>query len=288
MHDRRREIEGRLTRALDERLHPAVHTTVAPLTVEVWHVPAADDGRVGEPVPFAVARESAYLPCDIGERWGPAWGTSWFRITGSVPDDLTDAEAVVDLGFTRAHPGFQAEGLVHDPGGRIVKGLNPRNDWIPARAGAVEWYVEAAANPTLLNGFRPTDEGDRLTSSTAPLYRLRRADLCRRETDVAELVADLEVLDGLRRSLPDDQRAAEILYAIEAALDALDLADVVGTAAAARAELAGALGTPAAPAAPAAPGGHTISAVGHAHIDSAWLCARRSARWPAPSPTSSS
>ncbi|HEY2880680.1 alpha-mannosidase [Nocardioides sp.] len=265
MHDRRGEIEGRLARALVERLRPAVHTTVAPLSVEVWHVPRASDGRVGEPVPFAVARESAYLPCDSGELWGPAWGTSWFRLTGSVPDDLADAEGVVDLGFTQAHPGFQAEGLVHEPDGRIVKGLNPRNDWIPARAGAVEWYVEAAANPTLLTGFRPTDEGDRLTSSTAPLYRLARADLCRRETGVAELVADLEVLEGVRRSLPDDQRAGEILYAIEAALDALDLADVVGTATAARAELAGALGTA------AAPGGHTISAVGHAHIDSAWL-----------------
>src|SRR6185312_6834248 len=115
------------------------------------------------------------------------WGTSWFRLTGSVPDDLTDAEAVVDLGFTQAHPGYQAEGLVHDPDGRIVKGLNPRNDWIPVSTGStseerVEWYVEAAANPTLLAGFRPTDEGDRLTSSTAPLYRLARADLCRRET----------------------------------------------------------------------------------------------------------
>ena len=32
-------------------------------------------------------------------------------------------------------PGFQAEGLVHDPDGRIVKGLHPRNDWIPVSTG---------------------------------------------------------------------------------------------------------------------------------------------------------
>ncbi len=172
----------------------------------------------------------------------------------------------MDLGFTPAHPGFQAEGLVHDPDGRVLKGLNPRNDWIPVTYGErVEWYVEAAANPTVLTGFRPTDLGDRLTTSSEPLYRLARADLCRRETDVAELVADLEVVEGLRRSLPDDQRAAELLAAVERALDALDLTDVVGTAGEARAELAGVLGTR------ATPGGHTISAVGHAHIDSAWL-----------------
>jgi alpha-mannosidase len=270
MHDRRREIEGRLARALDERLRPAIHTAVATLSVEVWHVPPAGDGHVGEPVPFAVARDAAYVPCELGERWGPAWGTSWFRLTGTVPEALTEAEAVVDLGFTQAHPGFQAEGLVHDPDGRIIKGLNPRNAWIPVSTGSaeghcLEWYVEAAANPTVLTGFRPTDLGDRLTTSPEPLYHLARADVCRREIDVADLVADLEVADGLRRSLPDDQRAAELLTAIERALDALDLADVVGTASAARAELAAVLRVE------AAPGGHTISAVGHAHIDSAWL-----------------
>ncbi|HET9841456.1 MAG TPA: alpha-mannosidase, partial [Nocardioides sp.] len=273
MHDRRREIEARLARALDQRLRPAVHTTIAPLAAEVWHVPPAEDGHVGEPVPFAVARDAAYAPCAVGERWGPAWGTSWFRLSGVVPDGAGETEAVLDLGFTREQPGFQAEGLVHDAHGRIVKGLNPLNDWIPVasgstgadRVGWVEWYVEAAANPTVLTDFSPTDLGDRLTTSAHPLYTLTRADLCRRETEIADLVADLEVLDGLRRSLPDDQRAAELLTAIEHALDALDLADVVGTASAARAELAGVLGVP------ATVGGHTISAVGHAHIDSAWL-----------------
>ncbi len=183
-----------------------------------------------------------------------------------MPDEPGSLEAVLDLGWTRAVPGFQAEGLAHEPDGRIVKGLNPLNDWLPATAGThVEWYVESAANPTVLTGFRPTTLGDRLTSGPDPLYALTRADLCRRETDVAELVADLDVADGLRRTLPDDQRAAELLGAIERALDVLDLSDVVGSAAAARAELAGVLSTP------AAPGGHTISAVGHAHIDSAWL-----------------
>jgi alpha-mannosidase len=265
MHDRRREIEARLTRALDERLRPAIHTTVAPLTVEVWHVPPTGDGHVGEPVPFEMARDAAYETCTVGEPWGPAWGTSWFRLTGHLPTDLNGAEAVVDLGFTSAHPGFQAEGMVYLADGGIVKGLNPRNDWIPADAHQVEWYVEAAANPTVLTGFRPTDLGDRLTTSADPLYALARADLCRRETEVAELVADLEVLNGLGRSLPDDQRSREILYALEAALDALDLGEVVGSAGPARALLADVLR------APAGSGGHVVSAVGHAHIDSAWL-----------------
>ena len=62
-----------------------------------------------------------------------------------------------------------------------------------------------------------------------------------------------------------DPRRHEILRAVERALDALDLHDVSGTAAAARASLTDVLSRPAHASA------HTLSAVGHAHIDSAWL-----------------
>jgi alpha-mannosidase len=62
-----------------------------------------------------------------------------------------------------------------------------------------------------------------------------------------------------------DPRRHEILRALERALDALSLDDIPGTAAAARARLAGMLARPAHASA------HTVSAVGHAHIDSAWL-----------------
>ena len=136
MHDRRREIEGRLARALDERLRPAVHTTVAPLTVEVWHVPRAGDGHVGEPVPFAVARDAAYLPCDGRRALGPGVG---YVVVPAHRQRAGRSRPTPRPWWTsaspRPHPGFQAEGLVHEPDGRIVKGLNPRNDWIPARAG---------------------------------------------------------------------------------------------------------------------------------------------------------
>ncbi len=267
MHDRRQEIAARLQRVLEERIRPAVHTPLVPLDVAVWHVPTAADGLVGDPVAFAVARDATYVAGQVGDRWGPAWGTTWFRLGADAPDGDGPFEAVVDLGWTTAVPGFQAEGLVHDADGGTVKALNPRNQWVPAPAGTrVEWYVEAAANPTVLTGFRPTDLGDRLTTGPEPLYRLTTAELCRLETEVYELVADLDVLEGLRFWLPDnDARGWEISDAIERALDVLDLTDVVGTAAAARAVLAPAL------AVPATPGGHRISAVGHAHIDSAWL-----------------
>ncbi|MER5811209.1 glycoside hydrolase family 38 C-terminal domain-containing protein [Streptomyces sp. NPDC002033] len=265
MHDDRSITEQRLRRVLEERVKPAVHTHPVPLTVERWEAPA-------EPVPVAEALTAAYTPCTPGEAWGPAWGTTWFKVTGAVPADWAGrtVEAVLDLGFDRMMPGFQCEGLVHRPDGSEVKGLNPYNDWVrvadrAAGGEPVEWYVEAASNPVLVQ-HAPTSEGDRLTSSDQPLYRLGRMALTVFETEAWELVQDLEVLHELMTQLDgSDARRYEILRAVDAALDEVDLADVPGTAAAARARLTAVL------AAPARASAHRISAVGHAHIDSAWL-----------------
>ena len=57
-----------------------------------------------------------------GSPWGRPWGTVWFHLTGEVPAAWTDPgtrpELVVDLGFSDAQPGFQAEGLAYRPTAR--------------------------------------------------------------------------------------------------------------------------------------------------------------------------
>ncbi|GAA2793005.1 alpha-mannosidase [Saccharopolyspora taberi] len=267
MHDDRSNVEKRLDRVLPERLRPAQYTRTAPCEVAVWHVP-------GEPVPVAEALAADYAPAAVGEAWGPPWGTSWFRVTAEVPAEWAGlpVEVLLDLGFDDDRAGFQCEGLVHTPDGTPVKGLNPRNAFIPAGPDAAgqrrTWYVEAAANPLILgpDGFRPTRLGDRETAGSTPLYRLERAEVAVLDETVWNLVQDTEVLDQLMRELPTDSpRRHEILRALERMLDRLDLHDVPGTAAGARAELADALARPAHASA------HVVSAVGHAHIDSAWL-----------------
>ncbi|MFE9560544.1 alpha-mannosidase [Streptomyces sp. NPDC006487] len=265
MHDDRSIAEHRLRRVLKERIKPAVHSRPVPLTVERWEAP-------GEPVPVAEGLAASYEPCAIGEMWGPAWGTTWFKVTGTVPAHWAGltVEAVLDLGFDRMMPGFQCEGLVHRADGGEVKALNPYNDWVrvadrAAGGERIEWYVEGASNPILVD-HAVTYEGDRQTSGDQPLYRLARMDLAVFETEVWELVQDLEVLYDLMTQLDErDARRYEILRAIDSALDAVDLCDVPGTAADARARLAAVL------AAPANSSAHRISAIGHAHIDSAWL-----------------
>ncbi|MEP7053702.1 MAG: glycoside hydrolase family 38 C-terminal domain-containing protein [Actinomycetota bacterium] len=270
MHDDRSQVEARIQRALRERIRPAIYPQSMPLDVSAWEVP-------GEPVPVTDALAAEYVPFAIGSRWGTPWSTTWLRISGCVPAEFAGKrlEVVVDLGFGTDHPGFQAEGLAYDMNGRPIKGISPRNAYVPieARAGdRIDLLVEAAANPTVLasdggqSDFRPTKVGELATAGTDPIYTLRRVDLAVRDVEVFHLTLDIEVLDELMRELPaNEPRRHEILRALERALDSLDLQDVATGATAARKQLADALARPAHATA------HRVSAVGHAHIDSAWL-----------------
>jgi alpha-mannosidase len=264
MHDDRLLVERRLDRVLRERLRPAVHGEAVPLEAAAWHAP-------GEPVPVAEGLAAEYQPIEVGTAWGRPWGTTWFAFDGKVPAGWAgcDVEAIIDLGFGDAHTRSSAEGLIYLPDGSPVRGLHRwqfsvRLDRLAPVNGAVRFFVEAAANPVI---SRPNPSlGDTLTAGDAPLYQLRQAKLAVFHAEVWELIQDLDVLGQLMHELPvDSPRRWEILRAIERALDALTLDDVAGTAAAARGELAPSLATPAHASA------HLVSAVGHAHIDSAWL-----------------
>ena len=264
MHDDRRLIEERLDRALNQRILPATYSASVPLSVEIWRAP-------GEPVPVAEALTQTYEPAETGVRWGAPWSTTWFRLTGSAPAEWAGkrVEVVLDLGFVGDWPGNQAEALVYDAAGRPLKGVAPRNQYVPVEdpTEPITLLVEAAANPDILaGGFLPTPLGDKLTAGDQPLYRLARADVAVLDEAVWHLGLDLQVLRELMVELStSDPRRYEILRALERALDAMDLHDVSGTAGAARAELAEVLARPAHASA------HTLSSVGHAHIDSAWL-----------------
>lgn len=261
-------IEQRAERMLRERITPAIHAESVPLALTAWQAP-------GEPVPFAHAAAQDYEPIRPGDPWGPPWGTTWLHATGVVPDGWRRREGhrvelVVDLGFTDTQPGFQAEGLLRRADGSAIKAVSPFNraaDW-EGEPDAVDVYIEAASNPDVAGGFgfAPTPLGYRETAGDDPLYRLRRVDVALRDLTVWELVQDLTVLLELAAGLPEDStRRARIDVALERAVDRVDPRDVGGTAAAARAELADVLASPASASA------HHAVAVGHAHIDSAWL-----------------
>ena len=267
MHDDRTIVEERLERAVRQLIAPAVYEASLPLELSMWEAP-------GEPVPFAEAIDAAYRPIHVGDPWGPPWSTVWFSARGTVPGIWAGkrVEAVFDLGHPEGWPGFQAEGLAYRRDGTPIKGINPRNNHVPISRSAaggerIDLLLEAAANPDVLtDGFVPTPMGDRATAGTEPLYRVARADVAILDETVWHLQLDVVVLSEMMRQLAlTDPRRHEILRGIERMLDTIDPDAVSATAAAARAELAPLLAKPAHASA------HKISAVGHAHIDSAWL-----------------
>ncbi|WP_040494984.1 alpha-mannosidase [Ilumatobacter nonamiensis] len=257
MHDDRELAERRIDRELWERVLPLVHAGRVPFEVSAG------------PTPDATA------PFEVGSMWGAPWETTWFELGGDVPAEwlgrrgVHRIEAVIDLGFTRDPAGFQAEGLVvrrrSDGSWQPLQGIHPRrtNYVLDHVAGSVELVVEAASNPTFPQ-FAPSRQGLPETASSDPIYRFRTADLVLVDVEAEALVHDLDVVDGVMRSLSTaDPRRSKLRASIVAALDA------VPDVAAARNALAPHLE-------PRATGGgrdrrHRIIATGHAHIDTAWL-----------------
>ncbi|MEV7692228.1 glycoside hydrolase family 38 C-terminal domain-containing protein [Microbacterium sp. NPDC089189] len=259
-------VPDRLARFVDETLRSAAVVHTATVRIEAWAVP-------GEPVPFADAVGRDFTPFAVGERWGRPWSTLWLHVRASVPVGWTrDAhrrvELVADLGFNGLAPGFQAEGLAFRPDGTVIKGISPRNAWLPVETDTVDVYLELAANPTIPpeSHWRTTTLGEPSDADASPLYRLERLELALIDDRAEELLRDIEVLGGLAAQLPPAApRAAKIWRALDRMLDAVDPDDLPASLDRARELLAPVLSSPAAASA------HRIVAVGHAHIDSAWL-----------------
>jgi len=233
----------------------------------------------GEPVELAEATTLPARPVAVGDVWGPRWGTAWFRVRARIPRDWSGRQVV--LRFENVYleaPVLGGEALLY-LGGRALEGLNPEHPYavLPVEAGAeVELWIEAAANPLLgaAIGQWPLLLPD---PGGPPLLRLYRCEIAVRRPEVAALHADLRVALEVAEHGGPSTRRAELASAVAAAHSALDPGDVAGSAAAARAALAGALRVP------AEVGTQQVTAVGHAHLDTAWLwplreTARKAAR----------
>ena len=257
MHANRDLVEKRIQRELWERVLPLVHPDRRDLTIEAG--PDVDHLE----------------PFEVGSAWGAPWATTWFRLTGELPTEWAGrrVEAVIDLGFHQQAAGFQCEGLVvdlHADGSfSPQQGIHPRrtNYAVNAVPGPVTVHVEAASNP-MFPQFTPSPLGSLDTAGDRLLYRFKRASLVVVDSDAEALAHDIEVLDGVMRALAlNDPRRARLLRTLAATLDRIP--DV----AAARRTIAPALAEDFGDAVR-----HCSVAVGHAHIDTAWLWPIRETR----------
>jgi len=231
---------------------------------------AATCARSAEPVPFAQRHGLACEPVAVGDVWGRNWESGWFHLVGRVPETYRGRTVV-------AHIDLGGEGLVYRPDGRMLQGITNGSvfdsefgrDVVrlfdPCAGGEpVELWVEAAANG-LFGMFCDLDPGpDAANRDGRYDARVNTLRLAVFDTELWHLTLDLRVLLGLVRSLPE--RSVRRARIVRAAVDGLNAYATSGESARAFREiLARELKKPAAASSLA------VTAVGHAHIDTAWL-----------------
>ena len=244
----------RLRRFLEAELEPRIFAGSAPLELTAWCAR-------GEPVGHAEATGQRFVPLRVGDLWGPPWSTTWIRVRGAVPPAWSGRKVVAmfDLGFD-GPTGFTCEALAWRSG-RPWRGVDPNHRWLPVDTPQVDFLLEAAANPTAsVSGRDDAESMIALRAAPQPAFTLRQAELRLLDEVRRKDALDFRVLLELAEALPDGARREEIV-------DALERFAATGESS----RLEGAMRPGAAPS-------HIVHAVGHAHIDTAWLWPLREAR----------
>jgi alpha-mannosidase len=240
-------------------------------------------GRIG----WRAARELTYRPASEGETFGPQWSTYWFRARATAPEAWAGRRVdwLWDSGSeaTLWRDGVPLQGL--NSSWRVKRIVAPL---IEAAAGGepVEVQVEMACNDWMGDERPPASFDDPLdearfrigrtwhepiadASAQAPYVhaRLARCGLALFDEQAWELAWDFEVLRQLEaehaRGL-DPAWAGRLLAELSRFCDAWSAGDRA-TWSPARGILADLL------AHRGAEPRHRVTAVGHAHLDSAWL-----------------
>jgi alpha-mannosidase len=214
-------------------------------------------------IPFAEAMKGRYKPTHADLTFGPAWSTHWFKIGYQIPREWKGRE--VSLYFDSS-----SEGCVWSADGVPLQGLTGYN-WgaegfrshyrltSNARGGETgTLYVEAAVNG--LFGFDPKH-----LDTANKTGHLRKAELATRDGAVWDLLMDFTVIKEMAEQLPGT--STNFGAALRAANDITN-AVVIGDSS------SYAAGRAIAKKFFAAKNGdrvHEVSAIGHAHIDTAWL-----------------
>ena len=222
-------------------------------------------------VPFEDRLQGQYQPISKGEAWGKNWQRAWFRIQGTIPGDWKGRHvcARINLG---------AEGLVYDAAGTPLLSLSFHSIWAgtdfrrdrihitpKARGGeALEYWIEATA-AQLFGLALAADRGDQAPEHDG-LYEARIQDcsLAVFREDIWHLYLDCFVLWDLLKKLADRSvRRARLLRGLNEVINAYG--DDPPGVKHCRKLLETFLHKPA-----HASDLNTV-AVGHAHIDTAWL-----------------
>ena len=237
-------------------LKAAVYPEIAPLTkLSVFAAP----GRIS----YAEALKGKYKPTKDGDQYGPGWSTHWFKVEYAIPAAWKGQEVLL-------HFDSSSEGCVWING--VPQQSFTSYNWGPedirsyftitpsAKGGERgTLYVEAA-----INGMFGLSDGGGKTQKDS-LGILRHARLVTRDPAAWDLLWDFTIIRELAEQLPltGPHQGPALAVANEIANQVIteDRTTYPAGRALARKFFAAKNGDR----------NHHVSAIGHAHIDTAWL-----------------
>ena len=263
MYQHRQLTEKRITGFID-RLWTDVYEEKQPLSAKV---------AVSEtPITYKEAMKLKYRPIKTGDLWGKAWTTGWFKFSGKIPAEWAGAEVMylIDTGSEACvfdKQGVPNQGLTNISGGNWFtrKALYPA--FKRAKGGeALSLEVEAVGN--YLFGV---DVFERKYSYEP---RLKDAFIVKFRRDIWEFWHEIKQLWDLYLALPENSpRKAKILRGLDDAANEYQVARKSREGAEAGRKALKPLLKMRANASSS-----TVSAIGHSHIDTAWLWPLRETR----------
>lgn len=210
-----------------------------------------------------------FAPTKKGEKFGPSWYTYWFKIDIKVPSEWTSQRVVF-------HWDCENEGMVFTDDGKVQVGLSgeERQEWVlPKSMKDGKWhtfYIESACNGM----FGNADPNNNIQPPIPDRYfTLQKADLLVPNDDARALKADFEVIAEAASELPEQSwqrhRALEVGNEMINAFDNTDPESIARCRQIATKFLGSKVDSEKVYS--AGDENASVFAVGHCHIDTAWL-----------------
>ncbi|ORX36383.1 putative alpha-mannosidase [Kockovaella imperatae] len=249
------------THRIDDRKH---------VNVSVWSAPGHSKP------PFSEAINQKYKPTQKGDDFGPAWTNHWFKISLNIPKEWDHYERI-SFEFD-----CSGEGLIYTPDGLVLHGLTGGADpgmrraeyIIPPEArkrGTLDLVIESSCNEMF---GQSRDELGK--SDPNRRYKLVTADLVVPNMEAHKLMYDFKALWELTQIIPSDsplsRKAEWTANEIMNVFDANDLSTLAKGRRIAQQVLGeGWEKQIAKESENAKEQNGTVWALGHCHIDTAWL-----------------
>ncbi len=215
-----------------------------------------------EPVPFSERTAGTKIDVAEGVKWGELWDCAWFYIEGQIPRDA-------DIENTALLIDVSGEGCVFDSRGCPVRGITNVDSGFDMSLGKpvkIEVELDKASVKNLKVSLWLDCAMNDLFGGYCGDGKIKMMRIVSVNKEVKSLLYDFAVLSTLEKELDDsDPRKISIVYALYDAASVLgngiNASSVKKAALILAPELRKKGGDPSL----------SISAIGHAHIDLAWL-----------------